>query len=501
MNDRMKITDILRHVGIKSIAVAILVILVTITAAAFIGNSFYATKKEVLQQQGALNAQESAREYDRCLLTRVNIVTLVGRTADHLLVTGASSDRIEKYLVEQTSNVLATLDPTSTGLYGWVKGEYIDGAGWVPDDDYVPTERPWYTQTMESDQEITFIEPYLDMQTKTVMMTVTDLLSDGKSVIAMDVSLDPLQEIVERVASDMEGSQALVLDGNGIVVAHSDMSQLGRNYLDEPDSLGGGVARRILVDGEKQFDIKTDEGNFSVYVDQLEGGWYSVSLINADIWYRPLLNTIIAFSIIVTLVIVFLAMVFLRLNAKNLALQKLHTRIDQEEKRGEALQALSETDRMTGLYDRVSGQRKVEELLASGSGGMFLELDIDQFKAINDTYGHQTGDSVIHAVADSMRTTFRSNDICMRLGGDEFCVYAVGIVKREMAEGITRRLFEKLGQAQIPELRGEKLSISVGAALHAEETASSFDDLYALADSAMYASKKIPGNSLTISDQ
>ena len=498
MNDQIKVRDILRHVGARSIVLTIAVILVTIIAAAFIGNSFYATKKEVLQQRGELNAKEAAAEYDRCLLTRVNIVTLVGRSVENMLAADAGNEKIEEYLVEQTNNIVVTLDPTTTGLYGWVNGAYIDGARWVPDEDYVPTERPWYTQTMASDQEITFVEPYLDMQTGTVMMTVSDLMSDGQSVIAMDVSLDPLMSIVERVASSTTDSYALVLDDSGIVVAHSEEDQLGRNYLDEPDSLGGAVARRILVDGQRQFEIETTEGKFSVYVDNLEGGWHSVSLINAGNWYRPLRNTIIVFSIIVTLLIVSLIMVFLRLSAKNLALQTLHTRINQEKKRGEELQALSETDRMTGLFDRVSGQRKVDALLASGFNGMFLELDIDHFKAINDTYGHQTGEIVIHAVADSLRATFRSNDICMRLGGDEFAVFAVGIVQREMAEAIVHRLFDRTDAISIPELCGERVSVSAGVALYGRGKFASFDVFYALADKAMYSSKGISGNSLTI---
>nr|AHF25605.1 diguanylate cyclase/phosphodiesterase with PAS/PAC sensor(s) [uncultured bacterium Contigcl_23] len=498
MSDQIRIRDILRQIGARSIAVAIIVILIINTAAAFIGNRFYATKKEVLNQRGELNAKESAREYDRCLLTRVNIVTMVGRIVENMLASGTSTDKIEKYLIEQTNNIVATLDPTTTGLYGWIGGEYLDGAGWVPDDDFVPTERPWYIQTMESDQEITFVEPYLDMQTNTVMMTVSDLMSDGQSVLAMDVSLDPLQEIVKRVVAGTEGSQALVLDHSGIVVAHSDETQLGRNYLAESGSLGSAVANRILDDGEKQFELRTAEGDYSVYVDQLEGGWYSVSLINANTWYLPLRSTIIIFSVIVTLVVASMGLIFLRISAKNLALRTLHTKIDREEKRSEALQALSETDRMTGLYDRVNGQRKVEELLASGSSGVFMELDIDHFKAINDTCGHQAGDSAIRAVAESMRNTFRSNDICMRLGGDEFGVFAVGIIREEMAAAIVYRLFEWLDKAEIPELQGEKFSVSVGAALHAGDQASCFDELYAQADSAMYISKKAAGNMLTL---
>ena len=492
-----KIQNALRHIGAKSLIIALAVLLITAGIAVYTGSRLGSTEKEVLRHHGELNAKEAAMEYDRCLLTRVNIVTLTGYAVDQMLLSGTANDAIQAYLVEQTNHVTATLDPSTTGLYGWIGGEYLDGAEWVPDEDYVATERPWYTQTMASDREITFIEPYLDLQTHTVIMTVTDLMSDGESVLAMDVRLDPIQEIVEKVSQTTEGRHAFVLDENGIVVAHSEKSELGKNYLSEPDSLGSAVAGKIFRDGEMQFDLRTAEGNYSVYVDKLEGGWYSVSLINADIWYRPLTRAMIIFCVILALVMFFLVFVFMRINAKNLALQRLHVRITQEERRRKELKALSETDRMTGLFDRVSGERTVNELLESGHSGMFAEVDIDRFKEINDTYGHQTGDLVIRAVADALRATFRSNDTLIRLGGDEFGVYALGIIEREMGKVILQRLFDQISNLQIPELSGGKIHVSAGAVIHTKEQETSFANLYACADSAMYSSKKDPGNSLT----
>ena len=492
--------ETLGHIGARSVALALVVLLITAGIATYAGVWLYETEKQILLQKGELNAKESAAEYNRYLLTRVNVVTSVGYTVDSLLASGTDNSRVEQYLTEQTDYIIATIDPESTGLYGWINGEYLDGAGWVPDEDYVATERPWYIETIRSAQDITFVEPYLDLQTNTVMMTVSDKLKDGQSVLAMDVRLDSIQQIVKQVSSSSEGSQAFVLDASGIVVAHPDESQLGRNYLAEEDSLGGAVARKILKEGQRQFDLKTAEGAYSVYVEKLEGGWYSVSLIDATVWYKPLEHRMIMFAFILTLIVLAIILVLLRLNAKNYALEKLHMRIDEEEKRGEELQALTETDRMTGLYDHVSGERKVRELLASGCGGMFLELDIDRFKSINDTYGHQTGDLVILAVADVLRSTFRSNDITMRLGGDEFGVFAVGIVNREMGEAIIHRLFTQLSRKEVPELQGKEVSVSVGAVLCAEGEGISFEDLYSRADSAMYASKEIPGNSLTFSE-
>ena len=262
--------------GIRSLVVAFVVITIVVVATVYVGQRFYATEKEVLQQQCELNAKESAREYDRCLLTRTNTVTVAGYAVDTMMKSGKDNHAILEYLTDETNYIVATLDPSTTGIYGLINGEYLDGSGWVPDADYDPTERPWYLQTLQSDREITFIDPYLDMQTGTVMMTVTDLLSDEKSVIAMDVSLEPIQRIIEEVSSSTEGSQAFVLDANGIVVAHSDKSQLGVNYLTDKDSLGHSIADRILVNGQMNFDLDTEDGNFSAYVDTLEGGWYSI---------------------------------------------------------------------------------------------------------------------------------------------------------------------------------------------------------------------------------
>ena len=500
MNFFRRIRNALSQIGARSLAIALVVLLITAGLATYIGIRLNTKEKEALLSHGALNAKEAAMEYNRCLLTRANIVTLVGKTVDDMMKSGQGNEAVKAYLTEQTDNIVATLDPSTTGLYGWISREYLDGAGWVPEDDYVAVERPWYTQTIASGQEITFVEPYLDSQTHTVMMTVSDLLDDGESVLAMDVSLEPIQQIIAKVASETEGGQAFVLDVNGIVVAHSDKNQLGRNYLDESEGLGYDVACRILREGQMQFDLKGPEGNYSVYVDKLEGGWYSVSLINADIWYRPLHRAMILFFVVVGLVVFFMVVVFLRMSAKNIAMERLHRRITQEERRGKELQALSETDRMTGLLDRVNGELRVDELLSEGGVGMFVELDIDHFKKINDTCGHQTGDQVILAVAESIRASFRTNDILMRLGGDEFGVFAVGVVTRDMGDALIHRLFSLLEGKTIPGVPGKAVHVSAGAVIHTGEKETTFSRLYAAADSAMYRSKKVRGNSLTFSN-
>lgn len=168
--------------------------------------------------------------------------------------------------------------------------------------------------------------------------------------------------------------------------------------------------------------------------------------------------------------------------------------IDAQKRAAEDLKRRSETDAMTGLRNRGSGEKAITELVANGVEGMFCLMDADKFKSINDNYGHDVGDKVIKAIANALKKTFRHNDIVMRLGGDEYAVYAVGVTDEEYGASIIKRLFKAIDDIHIEELGERKITISLGSSLfHAEEKIS-FDELYKRADLATYESKKIQGN-------
>lgn len=158
---------------------------------------------------------------------------------------------------------------------------------------------------------------------------------------------------------------------------------------------------------------------------------------------------------------------------------------------------LSETDSLTGINNRGSGEQKTAELLRNGKTGMLCLLDADKFKSINDTFGHHVGDKVIIEIANALKKSFRDRDIIMRLGGDEFAMFAVGCVDKNAGDKCMERFFSHIDNIRIPELDGRKVSVSVGCVLCNKLEKFSFDDYYQMADSAMYFSKTIPGNSYT----
>ena len=158
----------------------------------------------------------------------------------------------------------------------------------------------------------------------------------------------------------------------------------------------------------------------------------------------------------------------------------------------ENLLILSETDALTSICNRRSGEKKIENLLSEGVTGVFCLFDVNKFKHVNDTYGHTAGDHVLIAIANTMKKTFRNSDVLMRLGGDEFVVFATNIESEDIATNVLNRFLNNISNIDLPEIAKEKITISLGAVLVSENEP--FSQMYAKADSLMYDCKKKGGN-------
>ena len=172
-------------------------------------------------------------------------------------------------------------------------------------------------------------------------------------------------------------------------------------------------------------------------------------------------------------------------------------KIVNDAKEKEKLIVLSETDRMTGLLNRISGEQKVEDSLKQGKGGLFILLDVDHFKSFNDNYGHDVGDRVIISVANCLKTAFREHDIVFRLGGDEFSAYATEVHDKKVANAIISRFIDNLKTIVISELGDTEITASIGAVIIPQGEAADFGENYKLVDKGVYESKKVKGSHVT----
>ncbi len=163
--------------------------------------------------------------------------------------------------------------------------------------------------------------------------------------------------------------------------------------------------------------------------------------------------------------------------------------IDEQMRERDQLMHLAEHDSMTGLLNHETTVERVSEYLtgegADGTHALFM-IDIDNFKSINDTYGHQCGDDAIVGVAAVISGEFRASDIVGRVGGDEFLVLMKNVDKYYAAEPKALCLVELMSRLKAGDTQ---LSGSIGIAMY-NGGGKTFDSLYAEADAALYRAKQ-----------
>lgn len=157
-------------------------------------------------------------------------------------------------------------------------------------------------------------------------------------------------------------------------------------------------------------------------------------------------------------------------------------------------------DSLTGLLNRMSGEKAINEILDQGTASIYALLDCDSFKKINDRLGHPVGDQVLISVAHVLTSAFPS-EIVMRLGGDEFVVFITSqpLVEKARTEGleaIFQPMYDGLQQIDIPQLEGHKPSLSCGALFIAPDAPYDLPVIYELADKKLYEAKSDKKGSL-----
>ena len=528
-----KVKNFVSSIGKKSLFFLFFALICVSALLAFNFHELYSARRDNLLLHGQLGTHRLADDFSIFLEPNVSELKTSTFIVEHIMQQdNYSPDEVKKFLTMETNVFSKTIDGSFSGLYGYFNGDYIDGTDWVPDEDFNPVERPWYLSAMVHPDRIAFVDPYLDALSGSILMTVSKTLDDGKSVLAIDITLDYIQNRVEQL-SRMDGAVHMIVNSKGLVIAHSDKSQVGKRYSGE-DNVYAYVAQRLQTVNAREIKGRIVEfagANYVVYAREIDSSWYSVSIMDADDFFRSLHIILVASITSVVLVLLSIVVGFLRMARKQIRIEKLNENmklvasvydrmyeillpedvyriinreretagsvvgvarsgaqnfilrelealadevsledvksfadlstigarleesvsvsqeflsrdgmwyrarfirteglhygrvmlltenIDHEKRRRDRLQYLSETDHLTSISNRRSGEAKIAKILAHGGCGMFVLLDADRFKSVNDNYGHDVGDKVIVAIADCMKESFRSGDVLMRLGG------------------------------------------------------------------------------------
>lgn len=149
----------------------------------------------------------------------------------------------------------------------------------------------------------------------------------------------------------------------------------------------------------------------------------------------------------------------------------------------EELEKLVITDHLTKLHSRKFLDEKIQNSMKKDEEGTFILIDIDNFKEINDTYGHQIGDELLIQVANLIKGNIRGNDVGARWGGEELAIY-LPLVPLDVGTTIAERLVEKVSASSTPHI-----TVSCGVSYWNKESLDSYKYLFKRADEALYLAK------------
>lgn len=174
--------------------------------------------------------------------------------------------------------------------------------------------------------------------------------------------------------------------------------------------------------------------------------------------------------------------------------------IDKEKQQEALLSEQLQRDSLSGLYNKAATQKHIQTLLTAHPQQCFafFIVDIDNFKLVNDTYGHAVGDAVIADFAAVLKSQFRPTDVVGRIGGDEFVAFVPLPTTQQIAEK-AQALLAALRYTYSGETASCPLTPSIGISI-APQSGTDFETLYKNADLALYQTKQNGKNGFTIDE-
>ena len=280
--------------GFNFIFILIVTFALLIFALVYTSGLFYKVSVSENYESCEDKAAACAAELENYINGSSSVLWVIANTVDSMVIHGSSQEEIRNYIVEQTNYQKYQFDENFTGVYGYVRGEYMDGLNWVPPQGYDATQRDWYKYALEADGDLFIVPPYIDAQTNTMIVTFCKMLSDGSNVVALDVKVNHIQDIVREINVNDKG-YGLLMDEQGTIIAHHDAALAGKKCS---EVYGEGFYDAVLTGVSGGSDISLEDGEQMLFVKELLGHWYMIVMITrtelmAEVKSQLLVNALV----------------------------------------------------------------------------------------------------------------------------------------------------------------------------------------------------------------
>lgn len=286
----------------------------------------YNISKEVNVSKRRTEAISVAHEIEFYLMKNMEKLNLLAENIENMLLQGDSGEDIELYMIQETRSNTRVVDSEFLGVYGLVSGQLLDGTYFTYGSDYDPTIRPWYTAAKDNPLSVTLVPPYTDAKTGKIVFSVSKLLSDGESVVAIDIYNDYLQSMVETYALAGTG-HLMITDQNGIIISCEDKNVIGKSMFKARNDQEKALTDAIYDNKGKVTSVQFEDTEYLFFSETISGQWNVIMLVDknyifGNLWY------IFPLCLVVNGIAIFIIVIFFsKFNQKRLEAEEINNKL------------------------------------------------------------------------------------------------------------------------------------------------------------------------------
>lgn len=276
--------------------------------------SYYTAVMTKMQNAGMGTLNETKGKIENYLLKDVEVVQTTAFSLEYMIENDVSTEELEKFLQYESKRYNEEIDSNFKGIYGYVNEKHVDGFGWVPEESFVPTERDWYIAAEKAQGKTVIVPPYLDAKTNIMMMSISKMLQDKRSVIGVDIALTEIQSYIEEAALNVFGYTFLV-DEKGQIISHSNTKKIGKNYLE--DAKMAGILDTVYSQEQSYFETEINDKKYQVCAGEVMENWYIVMMLDTEVFFQDVrasfVRNILLCAVISALIVFFYVYSFRRI--------------------------------------------------------------------------------------------------------------------------------------------------------------------------------------------
>ena len=259
------------------------------------------------EEIGKMQLENICYELENKIIDSKKAIRQVAEDTEFLLANGASEAELTNFFIQEKRKQIDSFNGTCFNTYMANKTLTI-----IPDFDrpetYKATERLWYTGAANNPGKIYITEPYIDAYTGNMCFTMSTILSDKETVVALDFTMEDIQKSILKMNANSNRT-ALIVGKDGMIIGYTDMNLIGENISKKLTNYEKILQKVIGNTTHKSFVAEIDGNSYTIFSNETSNGWYLI--VRIDDWtfynesYRQVITTIFISMVMLIVIVIF----------------------------------------------------------------------------------------------------------------------------------------------------------------------------------------------------